>query len=983
MRPRPHSLRHQRPWLVAGGVLLASAVLVGALLLQWHLRQIEIGRSTAKALALEQAQAIESRIARLMSSAYLLAAMVRKDGGQVRDFDAVATEMLPFFPGVASLALSPGGVIRHAVPLEPNRGSIGFDQLADANQSPEAFLARDTGKLTLAGPMALAQGGTGAVGRLPIFLADDNGQPVFWGFANVVIRFPEALEATGLNALTDLDYDFELWRIRPDDRQRQTIARSPGLDPPLANAIDVPIRVPNAEWTLSIVPRAGWTPLGALLPSAALGLLICLLLAYLAKLLLELRQHRAILQDQVEQRTAEILDVKNRLQATLDAIPDLLFEMDLEGRFHAVHAQERDLLAAPADTLQGRSISDVLPPEVSQMAFEAMREARAKGISKGHQYALDLPQGRRHFELSIATKPGSNGRHFVMVARDITDRKQAMVDLQLAAQVFQQSHEAYVITNARQEILQVNPAFVRITGYTAEEAIGQTPKLLSSGRQHPEFYREMWHQLEHTGHWEGEIWNRRKNGEIYPEWLSITRVSNDEGTTTHFISNFSDWSQRKSQEDKIRNLAYYDSLTGLANASLVKDRAEHDLQQARRSGKPLALLFIDLDHFKNINDSLGHRAGDSLLVQVGMRLTEFLRQQDTAGRISGDEFAVVMPGTDADGAAHIAQSLLQHLSLPYVVGETELHITPSIGIALYPGDGENFESLHRCADTAMYRAKKDGRNGFCFFTADMQAQSMRHLQLENALRRAMEREELSLHYQPQVSLATGRVVGVEVLLRWNHHELGPISPAEFIPVAENSGLILPIGEWVLRTATRQMKAWLDRGYPAMLLAVNLSAVQFRQAHLPGLVRQILEESGLPDGTLELELTESVAMGNAQKAIEMMEALHRSGTLMSVDDFGTGYSSLSYLKRFNAYKLKIDQSFVRDIPNDPEDASIVTAIIQMAHSLGMVTIAEGVETQAQHDFLRQRGCDEIQGYLISRPLPAKDFEAFMEQRPSLG
>jgi len=364
-----------------------------------------------------------------------------------------------------------------------------------------------------------------------------------------------------------------------------------------------------------------------------------------------------------------------------------------------------------------------------------------------------------------------------------------------------------------------------------------------------------------------------------------------------------------------------------------------------------------------------------LLITVAGRLKDAIRDVDTVSRQGGDEFILILPATDSGGAAHVAEKLLEAVAQPYQIEGFELGVTLSIGIAMYPSDGEDFEALSKCADAAMYRAKHDGRNTYRFFTAEMQARSARNLQMENALRRALERNQLSLHYQPQLSLHDGGLIGVEALLRWEHPEIGTIAPAEFIPIAEESGQILPIGEWAMRSAVQQMKAWVDGGLAPMAMAVNLSAVQFRHPHLPERVSQILEEIGLPPQYLELELTESVAMDDAPAAIAIMDNLYERGIRMSIDDFGTGYSSLSYLKRFKVHRLKIDQSFVRGIAEDPEDRAIVSAIIRLADSLGLLTIAEGVETDGQLAFLREQGCREVQGYYFSKPLEAGRFEAF--------
>ena len=426
---------------------------------------------------------------------------------------------------------------------------------------------------------------------------------------------------------------------------------------------------------------------------------------------------------------------------------------------------------------------------------------------------------------------------------------------------------------------------------------------------------------------------------------------------------------RKHDQERIYWLAHYDPLTGLPNRSLLAERSQQAIRAAQASNTPLAVMFLDLDHFKHVNDSLGHRVGDDLLVQIAQRLRGIVRDRDTVSRLGGDEFVLLLPGANAHGAARVAGKLQEAARVPYQIGHHELTMAPSMGIALFPQDGADFETLTQSADTAMYRAKRDGRNTFRFFTPEMQAQSVRALQLENALRRALERNQLHLHYQPQVTIATGEIRSVEALLRWEHPELGSISPAEFIPIAEDSGQILQIGEWVMRAALAQLQAWHADGMQWLTMAVNLSAVQFRQPQLPDLIGRILEEALLPAHMLELELTEGAAVDDPHSAIATMDQLHARGVRMSMDDFGTGYSSLSHLKRFQLYKLKIDQSFVRDLGCDGNDRAIVSAIIRMAQALGMHTTAEGVETAEQLAFLREQGCDAAQGYYFSKPLAA--------------
>ncbi|MFZ2540483.1 MAG: PAS domain S-box protein [Gallionella sp.] len=696
----------------------------------------------------------------------------------------------------------------------------------------------------------------------------------------------------------------------------------------------------------------------------------------------ELTALEGFVTDITERKRAEqsLQKSEERFRATFELAAVGIAHVAPDGHWLRVNQKLCDIVGYTRKELFMRTFQDITHPDDLDLDLSHMRKLLAGETST---YSMEKRYFHKNGEIvwinltvALVRHADGNPDYFISVIENITARKRAETQLNLAAKVFEQSGEAFLVTDADRNIVMVNHAFTDITGYSEAEVLGQNPRILSSGHQDQDFYRAMWDAINTQGHWQGELLDRRKDGSLYPKWLSISWVLDQQGKVTHYVGIFSDITQHKQDKEHIQRLAHFDLLTGLPNRVLLNDRVSHSLSMAQRSHTQLAVLFLDLDHFKNINDSLGHRIGDMLLVQVAQRLNSAIREEDTASRMGGDEFILVLQSTDTDGVAHVAEKLLWSIAQPYQVEQHDLVITPSIGIAMFPADGENFDTLYQCADVAMYRAKHDGRNNFRFFTPAMQANSTRRLQLENALRHALELNQLCLHYQPQMSLASGRIIGAEALLRWTHPDFGMVSPAEFIPIAEDSGLILPIGEWVLRTAARQMKSWTDSGLAPMIIAVNLSAVQFRHPNLPELVTLILDEVKLPPQYLELELTEGVAMDDPLGAIAVMDNLHARGIRMSIDDFGTGYSSLSYLKRFKVYKLKIDQSFVRDITDDPEDKAIVSAIISLAGSLGLQTIAEGVETEGQLAFLREQECNEMQGYYFSRPLPAEQFEAFV-------
>ena len=560
-------------------------------------------------------------------------------------------------------------------------------------------------------------------------------------------------------------------------------------------------------------------------------------------------------------------------------------------------------------------------------------------------------------------------------ARNVAEQK-----LELSAKVFSQSREAIVITDKKNKILSVNNAFSTITGYEEYEVLGKNPKILASGRHDSEFYQALWEALLTNNYWQGELWNRHKNGTVYPEWLTISVVRDEHDAIVNHIAIFTDISQHKQAEQQIEHLAHYDSLTDLPNRILLKSRIDYELIIAERHKKSFSLLFIDLDHFKNINDSLGHSIGDQVLIEVSKRLVACVREEDTVARLGGDEFNIVLTDSNEDGAAIVANKIIAALAQPIVYKAYQLHITHSIGISLYPGNGDTYELLSQNADTALYQAKNEGRNQYQFFTRAMQQKTQRRMSIENNLRQALQGNELMVYFQPQVNTLSGKIIGAEALLRWRDPDWGMVSPAEFIPVAEDCGLILPIGDWVLEQSIAQAKQWHDAGFP-ITIAVNLSLAQFRANDLLTTVQQMLAKYDFSAQFLELELTESIAMQNVEMAIEITQHLTQLGVKLSIDDFGTGFSSLNYLQRFTLHKLKIDQSFTRHMISNKDSENIVDAIISLAKSLNLTTIAEGVETSEQLGMFKQKNCDEIQGYYFSQPISADEFITLITQRSS--
>ncbi len=915
---------------------------------------------------------------------------VRKEGFsdfRVKEFDAKGN-LVPvsardeYFP------------VFYLEPLAGNEKAFGLDSAANPLSRASKDISRATGKPTISQRLKLVQE-TGhyyaVLVSIPVYESiDAQNRGNLKGFVTGLVRPGQLVEFSikGLE-VSNLHIAVHDMSAPPEE---SVLFLDPGIKTadagPNLHPWQKDFKLADRTWRITVAPDRDF-PIkhGSALPWITLFGGLCFT-GLLGVYLLTISGRAAHIESLVEQRTQDLRDSEMQAQhlaqnmaATLEAIPDLLFELDGEGRYIAIKARRERLLAAPMEQLIGQRVIDVMPTDSANTVLDALSVANASGADYGRIIHLPLPDGDHWFELSVARKgqAGVNNNTFIVLSRDVTERIRAEEKLRLSARVFADTHEGITITDADGTIIDVNPTFCRITGYSREEMIGQKTSLLKSGRQGPEFYQAMWKALTETGHWQGEVWNRKKNGVIYAELLTISAMHDEQGNTMNYVGLFSDITQIKQQQQTLELMAHYDALTQLPNRALFADRFSQAIARANRDKSQLAVCYIDLDGFKQVNDMLGHETGDYLLIEVADRIKSGLRQEDTVSRLGGDEFALLLGDmTSLEQCEQTLDRIHQAIAEPYrIAGETVL-IAASSGVTLYPQDNSDPDTLLRHADQAMYQAKQQGRNRYFFFDPEQDQQVQKHRNQLHVVEDAFTRREFCLYYQPKVNMKTGEVIGAEALIRWNHPERGILPPSEFLPIIMGTHLEAQVGRWVIEQALDQLDQWRKQGLN-LQVSINISP---RHLQSPGFYGELdaalAKHPDVYSRKLELEVLESSAMDNLHEISRVIdECFNLLGVPFALDDFGTGYSSLTHMRHLQASTVKIDQSFVRDMVDDPDDFAIVEGVIGLSKAFRREVIAEGVETAAHGQILISMDCHLGQGYAIARPMPAEALPAWVE------
>lgn len=932
---------------------------------------------------------IRNNLNQSLSAAYPIAALIRTQNGKTKGFEALASEMLTLYPGLAALQLHTNGELTHVVPLKGNETAIGHNVLKNPQRSKEAYLAKKTGKLTLAGPFELLQGGMGAAARLPIYL-NTQEKKEFWGFATALIRFPDILQSVNLSQLPQAGIGYELSKIIPETNDEQIIVTSQSQK--IKNTVDFNIQVPNGIWVFKAYPIDGWRENSMLLFAIALAVLFIFLTTVNAYLVTRLRASHIKLEKKVAQRTHELqsnikalTDTERRLLLSQKVGGIATWEWDIktniirfsEHGIRLVHDNAKQLTMTKKDYL-----SSIYPDDRAGIVTainQCLNEAKEYNID----HRIITNRGKiRWFNTKGTLVRDNTGSAITMlgVSIDISERKLIEEKLHLSSRVFRDTHEGIIITNAQRQIVDVNPAFCHITGYSHDEVIGRNPSFLNSGKQTESFYKNIWKQLTQFGHWQGEVWNHKKDGESYAELLTIS-VLKDDNNVTFYLGIFTDITQAKRQQEQLSRVAHYDLLTNLPNRVLLADRLSQAMLQCRRYNNSLAVAFLDLDGFKHVNDVHGHDIGDKLLIEVSIRLKEALREGDSLARMGGDEFVAVLTNLESVADCVPAlEKLLAAAAKPVSVNDIVLHVSASIGVTIYPKDNLNAEQLIRHADQAMYIAKQMGKNRYHLFDTSQGEAVEAQQKGIRLIREALANDWFVLYYQPKVDMRTGNMIGVEALIRLQHPKRGLLSPGGFLPAIENNTLMLDVGEWVINAALSQINQWqaLTPGVN-IKVSVNVAAVQLQHPEFTTrLTKLLLAHPEVDAKNLELEVLETSALSDIARVSKTMQDCKALGVEFSLDDFGTGYSSLTYLRRLPASLIKIDQSFVRDMLEDANDLAIVKGVIALAKSFKRCVIAEGVETPEHAATLMLLGCYLAQGYGIAKPMKAEDIPIWLNE-----
>lgn len=1094
-------------------------------------------RAAVLTLSTSYVNLIRNNLSHALSATYPLAALVHKQQGGVDGFTELAENMLPYYEGAAALQLAPDGILRHVVPLEGNEKALGHNLLEDPLRNKEAYIARETGELTLAGPFELLQGGIAAAGRLPIYLEDADGNSRFWGFSVVLMRFPDVLESARLDDLDKAGMAYELSRIHPDMGDVQVIASSE--QPLIELPVEKSFQVPNGNWILKVSPVEGWRDEAALIKDVLLGLLFAILISFSTLLFYRLREHKNSLEETIHLRTKKLNDNLRTLDMALGAAGQAWFDINLQTN-RAIVSEDYHKLLGFDKNASGHTISewiDRIHPNDQQHVISQFDECLLGKEPREVQYRISAKNARWMWWHSVGeviewdkdNKPlrmigihtdinlrkrneqvmrtlaesssSSDNNIFKLIVRQLAisyntryaligsisknnpdtidtlavwggdryisnysyplegsacgnvirhgacsytdnildsfpddsmlkqygirsylgvrlyagdgetighiaifddkpmeiktqtidllnslavragielERKRTLDRLSLFASVFSDTHEGIIITDAVGAIVDVNPAFCNTTGYRVEEVLGKNPSMLNSGKQDKSFYSEMWQKIIKEGYWKGEVWNRKKNGEFYAELLTISSLKDDDGKVIHYVGLFSDITKNKEQQKTLELIAHYDVLTQLPNRSLFVDRFTRAIARSKRSKHKLAICFLDLDEFKPVNDQYGHEVGDQLLIEVAERIKDNIREEDTVSRQGGDEFALLLG--EVESFTHCEQMLvriLNSLAKSFSINGHDINISASIGVTLYPDDNADLDTLLRHADHAMYQAKLAGRNRYHLYNAEKDQRTIqKHMQLDE-IREALNNDEFSLYYQPKVDMKTGKVYGVEALIRWIHPEKGMIPPIKFLPLIEGSELEILLGKWVINQAVKQLEQWHRDGLE-LQVSINIATHHLQSSvFLADLEAILASYPNVSPEYLELEILESSALGDISSISTTIKICRdKFGVQAALDDFGTGYSSLTHLRKFPVHTIKIDQSFVFDMLDDPNDYAIIDGVIGLANSFSREVIAEGVESELHGLMLILMGCELAQGYVIAKPMHGKDIPQWM-------